>query len=549
MLITGYDKVRRIYSILDTTTTEFDQNVKEGEKYTPFVISYEALSNMYESYKTTFNDSYFVSVPEDNKVPPHPGVDVLIDCLDLFINDIEEQPYIEVDLINEFINSIETGSTPASFGLDPSLFNLGGNISEIEFVFNRVLNYKEVFLTELVANIKYFGISGEIIDELTTKYHTILKKWHNIKIKSIVNYNLNKRFDFSKQLAEVNGLELELREILGGVIKKLEVNKDVINQTTKFNKVVDITNLISKKNQSEQVIGPQKAEYESPRDEIEQKLASIWESLLKVKDVGINDNFFDWGGNSLTSVRLIAIAVKEFNVELPLELFFKLPTIKEFAQYIRNNPGSSLYSPIPLAPPMKYYPLSAAQKRLFVVDQFNKNRITYNVTLGMERENSFDRTKVQTALQELVRRHESLRTYFTVLDGVPVQCIVDDLKLNLEYAEVTENEVDKIIKDFVKPFDLLIAPLFRAILIKTPERSLLILDMPHIITDGVSVGILMNEFSAIYNNEINELLPLQIQYKDYALWQENALNNQEVKNQEAYCLSVLKEIFPSLTFR
>ena len=257
--------------------------------------------------------------------------------------------------------------------------------------------------------------------------------------------------------------------------------------------------------------------YVAPRNEIEETLAAVWRDLLGIERVGINDDFFELGGHSLKATILASKIHQACNVEVPLREIFQKPTVSELARYI-TEAGKNIYSAIEPVSPREYYPVSSAQKRLLLLDQFNSNTIAYNIPAILMVEGEPDQPALERAFQELIKRHESLRTCFEFIDGEPAQRILPAEEFAIEYAEADKADKNQIIAEFVKPFDLSKASLVRIKLVKTGlNEYLLMFDMHHIISDGTSMGILIREFAETYQGK--ELLPLRIQYKDYAVWQ------------------------------
>ena len=286
-------------------------------------------------------------------------------------------------------------------------------------------------------------------------------------------------------------------------------------------------------------------EYVAPRNEVEEKLVQIWKEVFEVDKIGINDNFFDLGGHSLKAMTLMAKIHKEFNADISLKELFSASTINEQAQCLvkaRNKLNSNIKS----AEKKEYYPLSASQKRMYVLSQLDIDGIRYNIPTSMYIEGLFDKDRFEGVFRELIRRHESLRTSFEMVDGEPVQRIHDKVDFRIDYIRVeSEDKLDKISKEFIKPFNLSTAPLMRVKLVEIREdKHLLLLDMHHIISDGVSMGILFREITGIYSGESLKLPTLQ--YKDYAVWQNIYNKSDEMKKKEKYWLEVFNGELPVL---
>ncbi len=284
--------------------------------------------------------------------------------------------------------------------------------------------------------------------------------------------------------------------------------------------------------------------YEAPTNETEERLVEIWKVVLGIESVGINDNFLDLGGHSLKAMSLITKTHKEFNVEIPLKKIFQFPTIKGLSKYIKGA-GKNTYIEIVKAEDKKYYPLSSAQKRIFVLHQFDSTSIAYNMPNAVEIDGELDKDKLKECVIRLIERHESFRTSFELLNGVPVQKINKDVVFEIEHGETNANDIDELIKTFIKPFDLSKAPLLRVGLVQMhPKKHILLFDMHHIISDGVSIKIILDELASLYQDK--DLQILKIQYKDYVLWQENLLRSERIRKEEKYWIERFKGEIPVL---
>ncbi|MCM3016075.1 non-ribosomal plipastatin synthetase PpsC [Bacillus subtilis] len=285
--------------------------------------------------------------------------------------------------------------------------------------------------------------------------------------------------------------------------------------------------------------------YTAPRNVTEMKLSQLWEDVLKNGPVGIHDNFFDRGGHSLKATALVSRIAKEFDVQVPLKDVFAHPTVEGLATVIREGTDSP-YEAIKPAEKQETYPVSSAQKRIYVLQQLEDGGTGYNMPAVLELEGKLNPERMDRAFKELIKRHESLRTSFEQdAGGDPVQRIHDEVPFTLQTTVLGARTEEEAAAAFIKPFDLSQAPLFRAQIVKvSDERHLLLVDMHHIISDGVSVNILIREFGELYNNR--KLPALRIQYKDYAVWQEGFKTGDAYKTQEAYWLKQLEGELPVL---
>ncbi|MCK4764863.1 MAG: amino acid adenylation domain-containing protein [Candidatus Aminicenantes bacterium] len=286
--------------------------------------------------------------------------------------------------------------------------------------------------------------------------------------------------------------------------------------------------------------GLSRAKYSVPKDETQKKLVEIWAEILgaPAQTVGIDDNFFERGGHSLSITRLTGQVYKRFDIDLPYTEVFENPTIRGLSGYIERA-GKSRFSGLERAQAKDYYSLSAAQKRLYILQQMGEGETFYNMPIVVWLSGALDKERFAGAFRKMINRHESLRTSFAIKAGEPVQMIHEpvDIEFELEYYTTGSKEQgagnEEIIKTFIRPFDLSRAPLLRVGLInREKNKNLLLADMHHIISDGLSLGIFLREFPVLYAGE--ELAPLNLQYKDYSEWQNNEKGKESIKKQEQY---------------
>jgi acyl carrier protein len=325
--------------------------------------------------------------------------------------------------------------------------------------------------------------------------------------------------------------------------------------------------------------------YAAPRNRIEEKLSGIWSEVLGIEKniISIDANFFQMGGHSLKATNMVGKIYKELKVNLPLREIFKTPTIRGLSGCIKGLTGDKYVSVEPVEE-REYYELSSAQKRLYILQQLDLDSTAYHMPTIVELEGDIDISKMDSIFKKLITRHEALRTSFAAVDGRGVQEIHPQVEFEIEYYDMEEVEVKveeerssvlegtrglaslskestaSTIKNFIRPFDLSQAPLMRVEMIKLPhtpaalrghpspegkeDKYLLMVDMHHIISDGISMDILVKEFLALYGGE--DLPELRIQYKDFSEWQNKLLESKEMEKQEAFWLEKFKGNIPRL---
>lgn len=283
--------------------------------------------------------------------------------------------------------------------------------------------------------------------------------------------------------------------------------------------------------------------YVAARNETEQKLVEIFESILGINNVGIQDNFFDLGGQSLKATRVMNKIESVTGVRLSLRDIFTYPTVSELRKLV-DQVLTPAYEPIPQVEEKDYYVMSPAQKRLYILQEIDDRKIVYNIPMGLEYFGTISIEKAKSVLEQMVNRHEVLHTSFHMIDGEPVQKIEKEVNIDFTYSEcfeVTEQEKKELFQNFVSPFDLAHIPLLRMKIIKCEKgNSLLFLDIHHIIFDAVSMNIFVKEFSTLYSG--GKLEPLKVQYKDYSEW----FRKRDISEQKVYWTNVFGDDVPVL---
>lgn len=291
-------------------------------------------------------------------------------------------------------------------------------------------------------------------------------------------------------------------------------------------------------------------EYEPPSNEVEEKLVTIWQEVLAAEKVGVHDNFIDLGGHSLLVISIIARIHQKFNVELEIQDVFDNPTIRELSQVIMAS-KQTIFSSIKPTEQKEYYSATSNQLRMYILETFEGIETTYNLPVIMKVEGKLNPQRFQESFQAMIKRHESLRTSFELKDGelrqrvhqtVDSQMIyIDGIKENRQ----SEDKIQQIIKDFINPFNLNEAPLIRLGLVKlSGDSHLLLMDIHHIIADGVSGIILVKEFVGLYSGE--DLPGLKLQFRDYSEWQKQSFISGQLKSQEKYWMKTLESERPIL---
>ncbi|HSF38969.1 MAG TPA: non-ribosomal peptide synthase/polyketide synthase [Thermoanaerobaculia bacterium] len=288
-------------------------------------------------------------------------------------------------------------------------------------------------------------------------------------------------------------------------------------------------------------------EVAGPRDAFEEVLAGIWAELLGLPQVGTGASFFELGGHSLLATRLISRIREAFRIEIPLRALFEGPTVAALAERVRAavQAGAGLELP-PIRPLPRHgeLPLSFAQQRLWFLQQLEPDSAAYNISQALRIRGPLDVAAAERTLQEIVRRHEVLRTTFPAVDGRPVQRIEPAARLDLPVRELPpgpdgeERAREAFRAEAQRPFDLAHEIPLRAELLRLgPGDHVLLLTTHHIASDAWSVAVLEREVTALYEafaaGRPSPLPELTVQYADFARWQREWLQGEVLERQLA----------------
>ncbi|MGN7416564.1 amino acid adenylation domain-containing protein [Paenibacillus sp. SAF-068] len=242
-------------------------------------------------------------------------------------------------------------------------------------------------------------------------------------------------------------------------------------------------------------------------------MISICKEVLKNDDISIQDDLFELGASSIELMQLISKIHIEFGIRLEVSDLFRTASLEHLADYLQSRPQSEYQSVKKVNTNNSLYSSSASQKRMFAANQLDTG-LTYNVTTAFMIEGAIDLEKLNMAFNMLVDRHETLRSSFAIIDGQIRQYVHSDTQITIRYAEVPYQNIDQIISAFIHPFNLAESPLLRVTLVNyEPERYVLIMDAHHIIMDGASVDIMLNEVFSYYNGE--QLSEITVHQKDF----------------------------------
>ncbi|MEO6195391.1 MAG: amino acid adenylation domain-containing protein [Thermoanaerobaculia bacterium] len=297
----------------------------------------------------------------------------------------------------------------------------------------------------------------------------------------------------------------------------------------------------------------------APHTAVEELIAGIWGDLLErePETIGVNDNFFDLGGHSLLATRALSRMRGALGVAVSLRTLFETPTVAGLAEEVERRLGDALTVASPLVPVPRgegiAIPLSFTQQRMWILDQLEPGSFAYNLTTALRLHGRLEIATFGSALAEIVRRHEALRTVFAAGDdGEPRQVILRVEEPRLPVIDLATlpapqraAEAERLAaEDALRPFDLARGPLLRATLLRLAEREhALLLAFHHIVTDGWSMGIFTRELTELYRafaaGAPSPLRSLPFQYADFAVWQRRWLREDVLADQLRYWMQHL----------
>jgi len=298
----------------------------------------------------------------------------------------------------------------------------------------------------------------------------------------------------------------------------------------------------------------------APTTETEKMLVSIFEEVLERPKLGIKDDFFENGGHSLKATRTLTRVFQESGARITLRHIFENPTPETLAKVVESA-ESVKYQPMQPATIQAHYPLSNAQRRLWVLDQLEENQTAYNIPEVQVFQGNVDPAVLEKTFMALLERHESLRTTFKAVEGTPRQFVQEAQQsgfalavqnLQSHAAEAAGQAAQEAIaQEANTPFDLENGPLVRAKLLQLPQdQSLVLFTMHHIISDGWSMQVLRSEVTQLYQafvqQQENPLPALPIQYKDYTVWLETEMASQAFVQHKEYWHHMLGQDRPVL---
>lgn len=397
---------------------------------------------------------------------------------------------------------------------------------------------------------------------------------HRIELDAIENITAGiEGIKNAKAVAHTDKQFIALYYLADKVIEKSIIEQTILQKLPKYmlpSAIVHMTNFplttngkINKKALPDplQYLQRDVASYVAPETEVEKKIAVIWQEILNVETVGLNDHFFELGGHSLKLMRLKNEYHKEFSVNIKIKEFFENPTLSAHAQLI-DSAENDTYVEIKPIPKADSYPVSNGQKRLWIVSQIPNASSAYNMPYKVYLDGNYNVVNLEKAIFATIDRHETLRTVFTINEkGELRQVILASEALNFTITRLDFREIkdvhgavdDYISHDTHQTFDLENGPLFRATLIQTSDDSYVFYyNIHHIIGDGWSTKVLVDDvlhYYKLFQGETTETVPeLPIQYKEYVSWEQQQITSGKFKKHQSYWTQKFSGKLTTITF-
>lgn len=298
-----------------------------------------------------------------------------------------------------------------------------------------------------------------------------------------------------------------------------------------------------------------------PLTPIEERLVAIWKPLLRIQDIGLEENFFALGGHSLLAIQVLNRIQREYGAALPLRSFYESPTVADLAKAVTawsTTGGSGAFARANRDAPI---PLSFSQEQLWIIEQLAIGNAAYGIPVFFEIKGVLNATLLQKALQAVVERHEPLRTVFSSRLGNPVQVIMESLVVPFEVVNtesgfgIAEEQVRRrIVQAARESMDLESGPLLKALYFPAGEGGTSYLGMVvhHAVFDGWSIRILLDELTSFYNalaaGQHATLPVLEYQYADYSAWQRERATSEDFNDKLTYWKQQLAGPLPILEF-
>jgi len=391
--------------------------------------------------------------------------------------------------------------------------------------------------TDFQVKIRGHRIELEEIENCIIKYN-------NIKEAVVVSKDNISLYAYFKATEEIN--LKELRSFLNSKLPNYMIPKYFLQ----LEKLPTTPNGKIDRKALPDIISQENKIFKEPQTKTQKQLIKILLDELKIDKISIDDNFFEIGGDSLIAINCVTAIHSNLKISITVKDIFSYPIIEDLAKYL-DKLKSSKHTYTCKIKQKKFknneYPLSFAQQRIYLACSLNENSLVYNMPSAVMFDKALDVKKLKIAFNKILKNQASLRTSFHIKGEQIVQKINQIKDFEFEKYYCNKKDFKKIFLSFVRPFDLKNAPLIRIGICYFDDNDgcALLLDMHHIISDGASINILINELMNYYNSS-SDAYSLPIQYKDYSCWEKEQLISEEFANKRDYFKSILHGELPKL---
>lgn len=413
-------------------------------------------------------------------------------------------------------------------------------------------------IKEILDFAKLMGYNCRLfIDEDPLNINLVIEKNSSdsfIRLPFDQNYNDNQLYTNIPLFNDVSLLlKKEIRNMLLKSLPDYMIPADLIaiNKMPLTNNGKVDRNFLSSR---EDLLVTAKLNYQAPGTDTEQMLAKIWQKLLGIDRISVNDNFFELGGHSLLAMRVISSIRKELEFEIAIKDLFLYPTIAELAEHLEDKSKGLILPPVVAEPRPEFIPLSFSQERLWFIDRL-EGSLQYHMPAVLRLKGKLNREALAYALQNIVNRHEVLRSVIKEKDGKGYQLIKEKDGWNLQIVDGRQYKDNvEALQNFIQqlinvPFDLSEDYMMRCHLINVNEHdNILVVTMHHIASDGWSLSVIVKELVELYQayeeNREPDLPVLPVQYADYAMWQRKYVQGDVLEKKLAYWKEKLEDAEP-----
>lgn len=311
---------------------------------------------------------------------------------------------------------------------------------------------------------------------------------------------------------------------------------------------ITVNGKVDKKELQKVNIEMRNLEHEEPINQLQKQIKMVWEKILGQERIGINQSFFDIGGSSITAMKLSSKLGEVFKKEVSVKDIFVYETIAKQEEFLEKMGEKRRERKIKPIGEKAYYKTSSAEKRMYLLQQYGTNNKAYNTMVAFDIYGNLDSEELEYKLNLLIERHQNLKSQYEIQNEELMKCINQSVRIKLKKYEMNEEEILDYKDKIIEAFDLTNPPLIKAVLIKVEnEKHVLVLNFHHIVVDGLSMKILVDDFLALYKGDTLNINPLR--YVDYAHWEHEWKLSSEKEKEEKYWLNMLNDEVEKLQIR